>query len=99
VDLSTDEFPALELTAQRQHQETETTPGELHRRIERRLTDRQYEAIETAHAMGYFEWPRESSGEEVAETLDITQPTINKHLRLGERKVFDLILGDGDDSA
>jgi len=96
VDRFRVEFPALDLTAQRQHQETETTPGELHHRIERRLTDRQYEAIETAHAMGYFEWPRESSGEEVAETLGITQPTINKHLRLGERKVFDLLFGDDD---
>jgi PAS domain-containing protein/GAF domain-containing protein len=92
------EFPALDLTAQRQHQETDATPGEMHRQVERQLTDRQYEALETAHAMGYFEWPRESSGEDVAEALDITQPTVNKHLRLGERKVFDLLLGDDDRS-
>ncbi len=84
-------FPALELTAKRQHRETASTPSDARSRIEGRLTDRQYEAIETAHAMGYFEWPRENSGEEVAEQLGITQPTVNKHIRLGERKVFDFL--------
>ena len=82
-------FPALELTAKRQHRETASTPSDARSRIEQRLTDRQCEAIKTAHAMGYFEWPRENSGEEVADSLGITQPTVNKHIRLGERKVFD----------
>ena len=98
VDRIREEFPALELTAQRQHRETEQAAGGTQSRLERRLTDRQYEAIETAHAMGYFDWPRESSGEDVAESLGITQPTVNKHIRLGERKVFDLLFG-ADDSA
>jgi len=43
--------------------------------------------------MGYFEWPRENSGEEVADCLGITQPTVNKHVRLGEQKLFDLFFG------
>ncbi|MEA1932505.1 MAG: PAS domain S-box protein [Euryarchaeota archaeon] len=88
-------FPALDLTAKRQHRETTSTPSDARSRIEQRLTDRQYEAIETAHAMGYFEWPRENSGEEVADSLGITQPTVNKHIRLGERKVFDFLF-DGE---
>jgi len=99
VDRLREEFPALELTAQRQHRETDATPSEMRSRLERRLSDRQYEALETAHAMGYFEWPRESSGEAVAETLDITQPTVNKHIRLGEYKVFDLLFDSGSDTA
>jgi PAS domain S-box-containing protein len=86
-------FPALELTAQRQHREGSATPGELKGRLGQRLSDRQYEALETAHALGYFEWPRESSGEEVAAALGITQPTVNKHIRIGERKLFDLLFG------
>ena len=44
--------------------------------------------------MGYFDWPRESSGEEVAAALDITQPTVNKHIRLGERGIFELLFGN-----
>ncbi|WP_394295257.1 hypothetical protein [Halorubrum californiense] len=30
----------------------------------------------------------------MADALGITQPTVNKHIRLGERKVFDLLFGD-----
>jgi PAS domain S-box-containing protein len=86
-------YPDLDLTAQRQHSEMPTTPGEVTETLERRLSDRQFEAIETAHAMGYFEWPRANDGEAVADTLDITQPTVNKHIRLGERKVFDELFG------
>lgn len=93
------EYPALELTAQRHHRETDTRPGDVQDRVERQLTDRQYEAIVTAHAMGYFDWPRESSGEAVAESLDITQPTVNKHIRLGERKILDLLFGSADTDA
>ena len=84
-------FPALELTAKRHHRETASTPSQRRSQLEERLTDRQYEALETAHAMGYFEWPREHSGEEVADRLGITQPTVNKHLRLGEQKLVDLV--------
>ena len=87
-------FPGLELTAQRQHHETDSTPEEIRSQLENRLTDRQLEAIETAHTMGYFDWPRESSGEEVAAALDITQPTVNKHIRLGERGIFELLFGN-----
>jgi PAS domain S-box-containing protein len=91
VDRLTDAVPDLELTAKRQHRPAETTPQEVRGRIEERLTDRQYEVLETAYEMGYFEWPREHSGEDVADRLDITQPTVNKHLRLGEGKLFDLL--------
>jgi len=93
VERIRDEFPGLELTAQRQHSETDTTPTEVRAQLQQRLSERQYEALETAFAMGYFDWPRESSGEAVAERLGITQPTVNKHIRLGEYKVFDLLFG------
>jgi len=91
-------FPGLELTAQRQHRETAATAREVAAQLERRLTDRQLEALQTAHAMGYFDWPRESSGEDVAEALGITQPTVNKHIRLGERGVFELLFGSDEGS-
>jgi predicted DNA binding protein len=91
VDRLRSEFAGLELIAQRQRRETAVTPTAVHDRLEQRLSDRQYEALQTAHTMGYFDWPRESSGEDVAERLGITQPTVNKHIRLGERKVFDML--------
>ena len=52
------------------------------------LTDRQLEVIQTAYHAGYFESPRENSGEEVAEALGISPPGFYSHVRAVERKVF-----------
>ncbi|MFB6102610.1 MAG: PAS domain S-box protein [Haloplanus sp.] len=89
--------PTLDLVAKRQHQRQERTPRELRNRVIERLTDRQHEALTTALDAGYFEWPRENDGRDVAERLGITQPTLNKHLRLAERKTFELLF-DSDDA-
>jgi len=63
--------------------------------FEELLTERQQEVLRTAYLSGFFDWPRETTGEEVAEMLDITQPTVNRHLRVSERKLLDLLLEDG----
>ena len=52
------------------------------------LTDRQREALKTAYLAGFFESPRAKTGEEVASMLDVSQPTLNRHLRAGQRTVF-----------
>jgi predicted DNA binding protein len=60
------------------------------------LTDRQREALEAAYRAGYFEWPRESSAEEVAGTLDISRPTFQGHLRKAEDAVLAALFESGD---
>ncbi|PSQ56173.1 diguanylate cyclase [Halobacteriales archaeon SW_8_68_21] len=60
------------------------------------LTERQREAVETAYFGGYFEWPRASTGEEIAAAMGITQPTFNRHLRTAERKVLDAVFDEDD---
>lgn len=65
--------------------------------FERSVTDRQFQALRTAFLSGYFEWPREHTAEEVGNLLDITQPTLNRHLRVAERKLLTLLL-DADES-
>jgi hypothetical protein len=87
-----EEAPALELQAKRQQKQAES--GTIRSEIHEELTERQLEVLRTAVGEGYFEWPRESDGSEVAETLDITQPTLNKHLRLAEKKTFETILSN-----
>jgi PAS domain S-box-containing protein len=87
--------PSLELVAKRQHQRQDRTSEERSARVADELTDRQLEVLQTALSAGYFEWPRENDGSEVAERLGITQPTLNKHLRLAERKTFELLFNDG----
>lgn len=56
------------------------------------LSDRQYEAIQTALEMGYFAWPREADIEAVADALDVAHPTALEHLRKGQRKLLDRAL-------
>ena len=56
-----------------------------------RLSDRQDQMLRTAYLSGFFEWPRTTTGEEIAETFDVSQPTVNRHLRVGLRKCLELV--------
>ncbi|MEF8772896.1 helix-turn-helix domain-containing protein, partial [Halodesulfurarchaeum sp.] len=47
---------------------------------------------------GFFDWPRENSGEEIAETMAISQSTFLQHLRTAQKKVFSVLLDDGSPS-
>ncbi|MCT9098238.1 bacterio-opsin activator domain-containing protein [Haloarchaeobius sp. HME9146] len=58
------------------------------------LTDRQREAIETAYRAGYFDWPRQSTAEEVAASIGIAPSTLHAHLRKAERSVLRAILDE-----
>ncbi|WP_435348431.1 histidine kinase N-terminal 7TM domain-containing protein [Haloarchaeobius sp. HRN-SO-5] len=60
------------------------------------LTDRQQEAIEAAFRAGYFEWPRDSTAEEVAEAMGISAPTLLAHLRKAENRLFTAFFEDED---
>jgi predicted DNA binding protein len=94
VERMGDIAPSLELVAKRQHRKREQTPMELSDQVRAELTDRQLEVLRTALSAGYFEWPRDHDGSEVAERLGITQPTFNKHLRIAERETFGLLFGE-----
>jgi predicted DNA binding protein len=71
------------LVARRQHALTDRETM----REEAGLTDRQHEVLEAAYHSGFFEWPRYSTGEEIASALDISQPAFLDHLRASERKL------------
>jgi predicted DNA binding protein len=53
------------------------------------LTDRQREVIETAHRLGYFEYPRRATAEAVAGTLGSSPSAFAETLRAAERAVLD----------
>ena len=59
-----------------------------------RLTDRQREALSTAHELGYYETPRKVSFEEVAAELDCASSTANELLRRAESKIIDAVLAE-----
>ncbi|MFC7231167.1 helix-turn-helix domain-containing protein [Saliphagus sp. GCM10025308] len=53
------------------------------------------ETLRLAYYSGYFESPREHTGGEVADLLDVSQPTFTRHLRIAERKVYELLFEAG----
>ncbi|MFP8958546.1 PAS domain S-box protein [Natrialbaceae archaeon A-CW3] len=59
------------------------------------LTDRQREVVQTAYHGGFFDWPRATTGEDLATSLDISPPAFHNHVRTAERKVF-AALFDGE---
>jgi hypothetical protein len=54
----------------------------------RTLTDRQTEVLETAHRMGYFEYPRDANASQVAGELGIEPSTFAEHLAAAQRKLM-----------
>lgn len=87
-------FPEVELVAQRRTTR-DTEPFQLSvADLVKDLTDRQRTALESAYSAGYFEWPRERNGEEIAETMAISPSTFHQHLRAGERKLLGSLFTD-----
>ncbi len=87
-----EEYPDVELTAQRTVERDGPSGEELRTNVLAALTDKQHTALETAYFSGYFEWPRASDGEDVADSLDVSPSTFHQHLRSGERKVLEELL-------
>ena len=52
------------------------------------LTDRQLETLKAAYFGGYFETPRKITGEELAESFDVSGSTVYNHLRAAEKRLF-----------
>lgn len=84
------EYPDFELIAKRT-KDTHTpmvTPSTVQQPILDDLTDRQREVLQTAFEMGYYEWPRDCTGEEIADVLGITAATFSEHIFAAERKIL-----------
>lgn len=94
VDAITDAFPGTETITRRQIVRTPSTPQQIRRTLANRLTERQWTALEAGYAAGFFEWPRDSSGEDVAESLGIGASTFHQHVRKAERKLMQEIFED-----
>jgi predicted DNA binding protein len=69
-----------------------STPGLFRTFAEERLTDRQLTAFRLAYYAGYFDRPRESSGDDLAQRMAITRQTFHHHLRAAQRIVAHFLL-------
>jgi FixJ family two-component response regulator len=88
-------YATVDLLARRQRDRPVDSGDDFESKIGETLTPRQLEVLRTAYLSGYFTSPRESTGEQIAANLDISQPTFSHHLRSAQRKLFSLLFDSG----
>jgi PAS domain S-box-containing protein len=88
-DLVEDRHPDTELVGYHEHERPVRTRQEFRAALADRFTDRQETALRTAYLGGFFDWPREIDGNDLAEAMDVSRPTYHQHLRTAQRKVFE----------
>ncbi|RQG93344.1 bacterio-opsin activator domain-containing protein [Natrarchaeobius chitinivorans] len=97
VDVVSSAFEDVELRSKRTVERT--TPRDVQMEILERLTDRQLEVVQLAYYGGYFESPRSRTGEEIADTLDISPAAFYRHVRAVQRKLFSVVFEEADGPA
>ena len=91
-----DQYPQTELISQRTEERTQATSQEFVSSVKEELTDRQLTVLRRAHISGFYEWPRNTSGKDIAESMGIDRSTFHQHLRAAEGKIVDRVLDDVD---
>ena len=82
-------YPNTDLAGYHEHERPVETRQEFRAALADRFTDRQETALRTAFLGGFFEWPRNIDGNELAEAMDISRPTYHQHLRAAQQKVLE----------
>ena len=84
------QFPTIDLR-RKQERTSGTESPDLGESLEDRLTDRQRSVLEGAYHAGYFEWPRGSTAEDLADSMGVSSPTLHNHLRKAQQKLLDAV--------
>ncbi len=93
VTIVSTEYPNATLLGTEELTDDSWNRDQLTEQVLPQLTDRQREALELAYHGGYFETPKELSGKELAEQMDIASSSFNTHLRAAERELLEVFLG------
>jgi HTH-type transcriptional regulator, bacterioopsin transcriptional activator and related proteins len=88
IDEVKDTYPTANLVRRRQITRSDDRLTRLQRAATEDLTNRQRATLEVAVHSGFFEWPRQATREELAESFGIAAPTFSQHLRKAQKKVF-----------
>ncbi|MFC4405530.1 bacterio-opsin activator domain-containing protein [Haloarchaeobius iranensis] len=89
VDALTEQYPAASLGAKETVERTVDPGAGFSTSLRDDLTERQAAVLRAAYHGGYFQWPRESTAEELADSLDVASPTLHNHLRVAQSKLLD----------
>jgi PAS domain S-box-containing protein len=84
LEALTNRYRDMDLVAQRQTRRDIPTKDTL--------TERQREILNAAYHSGYYETPRDITGEDLAQAFDISGPTLYKHLQEAHRKIVEELL-------
>jgi PAS domain S-box-containing protein len=87
-ELVEERYPGTELLGYHERERPVETRQDFRAAISENLTDRQETALRTAYLGGFFDWPRDVDGNELAEAMDISRPTYHQHLRAAQEKVL-----------
>ncbi|NGM68561.1 GAF domain-containing protein [Natronolimnobius sp. AArcel1] len=84
-------FETVSITAQESRERDFHVRDEFKQAFEETLSDRQKEVLRAAYYSGYFDKPRESTGQDIADQLGVSQPTVTENIRAAERKLVTLL--------
>lgn len=86
-------YPSVEIVARRQKEYSVSLfrRRKLYETIRSTLTPRQHEALVLAYTNGFYDWPRNATGEELAAEMDVSPPTFHEHLRAAEQAVLSVV--------
>ncbi len=94
VEAVEDRYEGTDVISFQQRERDGETHQEFAARLEEALTDRQFGSLQRAYLGGYFEWPRPTTGEELAQSMGVSRPTFHEHLRTAEAKLCRAFFGD-----
>ena len=87
-------FPGSSLFSKQEVQRPVQTTDGFRRSLEDDLTEKQQSVLRAAYLAGYFEWPRGSTAEELADSIGVSSPTLHNHLRKAQQKVLTAFFDD-----
>lgn len=87
-------FPESGLVSKREIQRPVQTTEGLRRSLKDDLTENQQSILRAAYLAGYFEWPRGSTAEELADSIGVSSPTLHNHLRIAQQKLLTAFFDD-----
>jgi len=88
LDGARTKYPDLRLISQTTVTPSTQTAADTVASVTTELTDRQREVLEVGYYAGFFEWPRNTTGDELAELMGVTPATVHHHLRHGQQKLL-----------
>ncbi|SFR93674.1 hypothetical protein SAMN05216559_1348 [Halomicrobium zhouii] len=81
-------YRTAELLSKQEVERSVQTADGFRRSLEDDLTDKQQSVLTAAYHAAYFEWPRGSTAEELADSIGVSSPTLHNHLRKAQQKLL-----------